>query len=133
MSKIGRFIFTNIPYIEVCDKFMTKYYYIHGKVVRADLVLLYERLKRTARSWFLQMREEKCKHLKLQNEYYERRRCSYCIHKNVGECQNLWVIGVPSLDFRCKPQPTCVGQDLINNKVILNNQRTYSLHFIQPV
>ena len=49
MSKIGRFIFIIIPYIEVYNEFMTKYYYNNGKVVRADLVSLYERLKRTAR------------------------------------------------------------------------------------
>ena len=42
LSKIERFTFIIIPYIEVYNKFI-KYYYINGKVVRADLVLLYKR------------------------------------------------------------------------------------------
>lgn len=46
MGKIDRWTFTDIPYTGIYDENIIKYYYINGKVVRADSLSLYERMKR---------------------------------------------------------------------------------------
>lgn len=105
MSKIGRFTFTNIPYIRIYDGNMIKYYYINGKVVRADSVSLFERIKRARKSYCLWTWEERCKELKMWNEYYDRIRCSYCICKMDEDCGDSGISHFyPSIYFGYKPK-----------------------------